>query len=290
MKRVTGAAFAVLTLAAGGTARAASVEIRDAVARVVVIPEARSDVQVTISGGQASKLPALTVERTGSGKVIVDGDLKRKIGGCRQSGIVLDGEVNPTRPPENLRIEVRGVGDVRLADAPLVTVRVPRVAKVSAGGAVFGAVDRSDSLELSSAGCGDWTVANTGDLTISVAGSGDVAAGAAAKLKVSIAGSGDVRLVSARDATISIAGSGDVRIGRLDGDLNANLAGSGDVRIASGRVGALKAAIAGAGDVVVAGPVQSVDASVIGSGDVRVASAGSIKKSVMGSGSVIVGQ
>lgn len=290
MKRTTGAAVLLPLALAAGAANAASVEIKDAVARVVVIPEARSDVQVEIAGGTASGLPTLSVERTGSGKVIVDGDLKRKIGSCRQGGPAAAGVVNPTRPPQALTVEVRGVGDVRLADAPLITVRTPKAVKVAVGGAVFGAVDRSESLELSNAGCGDWTVANTGEMTLSIVGSGDVAAGSATKLKISVAGSGDVRLASARDAEVSIAGSGDVRIGRLEGDLRASVAGSGDISVDSGRIGALRAAVAGSGDIAVAGPAESVDASVMGSGDVRVVSAGSVKKTVMGSGSVIVGR
>lgn len=284
---MTTAALAALTLA--GAANATEVEIRDAVARVVVIPEARSDVAVQISGGGA--LPAIRQERTGSGKVVLDGGLKRKIRGCGWYGGSGGGAVNPATPPDNLKVEVDGKGKVKLAEAPLVILRVPSDVRLSASGAVFGSIARSESVELTAAGCGDWLLANTADrLELSVAGSGDVRAGTSKTMKVSIAGSGDVLAVSTGRTEAAIAGSGDIRIGRVDGDVEASVAGSGDVWIGGGRVGRLDASIAGSGDVVVEGPVEALDASIVGSGDVRVASAGSIRKSVMGSGSVEIGR
>jgi hypothetical protein len=288
MKVLAGTA---LMLAAAGAAGAAEVEIKHAVARVVVVPEARSDVDVQITGGQASGLPAIRIERTGGGKVILDGGLDRKIRGCRQIGAVAGGIVDPTNPPPNLTIDLRDHGRVKLSDAPLVTLRVPMAVDVEAGGAVFGSIARSDSVELAATGCGDWTVANTaGALRASVSGSGDVRAGTSRSLKASVAGAGDVRVVSTGPADVSIAGSGSVSVGRLDGDLKVSIAGSGDVRVGTGRVGRVNASIAGSGDVVVDAPVEAVEASVIGSGDVRVAAAGSVKKSIMGSGSVSVGR
>lgn len=291
MKLMTGAALGAIVLAAAGAASAVEVEIKNAVARVVVIPEARSDVDVQITGGQTSGLPAIRVERTGGGKVVLDGGLDRKIRGCQQTGVVSGEAVDPTNPPSNLTIDVRDHGRIKLADAPLVTLRVPMAVEVGGNGAVFGSIARSDSVELGAAGCGDWTVANTaGALRVSVAGSGDVRAGTSRSLKASIAGSGDVRAVSTGPAEVSIAGSGDVRIGRVDGDVDASIAGSGDVRVEGGRVARVKASIAGSGDVMIDAAADTVEASVIGSGDVRVASAGSVKKSIMGSGSVSVGR
>ena len=43
---------------------------------------------------------------------------------------------------------------------PQVVIRTPRDVNVDAGGAVFGSVGRSASLDLGNAGCGDWTIAN----------------------------------------------------------------------------------------------------------------------------------
>ena len=278
---IVGAAAAAL---AGG-AQAAELEIKHAAARVVVIPEARNDVQVTVTRGSAS-LPELQVTRRGA-SVEIDGDLRNKISECN-----LRGADTPMRPDSQSTVQIRGVGRVRIADLPLITARVPMNADVSAGGAVFGSVGRAQSLELGNAGCGDWTVANvSGALNVSVAGSGDVVAGSSGRAEVSIAGSGDVRLGAvAGPLEASIAGSGDVRVASVSGGVEASIAGSGDVFVESGRVGALDASIAGSGDVRIEAPVQSLDASIIGSGDVRVASvSGSVNHSVMGSGDIIVG-
>ena len=66
-----------------GAASAASVEIKDAVARVVVIPEARSDIKVEI----LTSHPSLPLQvRTQGERVIVDGDLDRRIRNCKHEG------------------------------------------------------------------------------------------------------------------------------------------------------------------------------------------------------------
>jgi hypothetical protein len=62
---------------------------------------------------------------------------------------------------------------------PQVVIHTPRDVKVSAGGAVFGSVGRSATLDLDNAGCGDWTIANVeGTAKVSQAGSGDTRMGA----------------------------------------------------------------------------------------------------------------
>ncbi|MBL8552710.1 MAG: hypothetical protein JNL41_00425, partial [Phenylobacterium sp.] len=67
------AALAALgALAAAGPAQAASVEIKDAVARVTVVPEDRADIKVDIVRPHP-RLP-LTVRTLGD-RTIVDGDL-----------------------------------------------------------------------------------------------------------------------------------------------------------------------------------------------------------------------
>ncbi|MEI9964942.1 MAG: hypothetical protein WDM92_09745 [Caulobacteraceae bacterium] len=90
-------------------------------------------------------------------------------------------------------MHVRGLQDVAYDDLPQIVVRTPMDAHVEAGPAVFGSIGRADSVELSNAGCGDWTVANVGGaLKINTAGSGDTHAGDAGSLVVHVAGSGDV--------------------------------------------------------------------------------------------------
>lgn len=277
--RVLMAAGAVCAafLAAGAAQAAPSVQIKDAVARVVVVPENRTDILVEFKSKNAS-LP-LTI-RTEGDKTIVDGGLKWNKGlNCNS----INGKTT---------VHVNGVGQVDWDDMPQIIIHTPMDVEVGAAGAVFGSVGRSNSLKLGNAGCGDWTVANVeGALKISEAGSGDVKAGSAGSAQIKVAGSGDIDTQGiSGDAEVSIAGSGDVEIAWLTGSLGAKIAGSGDIVVNGGRAKAVAASIAGSGDVKFNGEAGSVSAKIAGSGDVRLLKvSGPIAKSVVGSGSVYVG-
>ncbi|MCR5880776.1 DUF2807 domain-containing protein [Phenylobacterium sp. J367] len=268
-------AAAAATLAAGA-AQAASVEIRDAVARVTVIPENRSDIKVEVVAAN----PRLPLEvRTLGDRTIIDGNLERRIRSCNGGG-------------DNVRVTVREVGEVPYAQMPQVVIRTPRDVSIDAEGAVYGAVGRSAALELENAGCGDWTVANVeGRLRVSQAGSGDTRTGSAASARLRIAGSGDVSTAEIRGGLdVDIAGSGGVSVVSVAGPLDVSIAGSGDVKIAGGNAGPMSVSIAGSGDVDFDGVADSVKARIAGSGDVHVRQVrGEISKTVMGSGSVHVG-
>jgi hypothetical protein len=263
---------------AGAAAADPSVKIKDAVARVVVVPEARGDVKVEFLTTNKS-LP-LDIHKNGS-DVTVDGGLRRnRINGCNT---VMGKTV----------VHVRGVGDVKWEDIPQIVVRVPMDAEVGAAGAVFGSVGRTNHLELSNAGCGDWTVANVkGRFELSQAGSGDTKAGSAGSAEINIAGSGDVKTQEiGGDLEINIAGSGGVTTASVNGKLEANIAGSGDVTVNGGRSRSVEVSIMGSGDVDFGGEADAVEVSVAGSGDVRIAKAnGPVHKSVAGSGDVIIGR
>jgi hypothetical protein len=266
------------TLAASAASAAErSVEIRNAVARVIVVPSDRADVKVVIRTNSPD-LP-LKVSRKGD-RLVIDGDLRwNRIRNCRGAG-------------DRSSVDVRGVGTVGWARMPEVIIYSPRKVDLSVAGAVFGSIGRSASVDFANAGCGDWTIANVaGRLDISQAGSGDIQAGSAGALDLSVAGSGDTRTQAiAGSADINIAGSGDVRMARLDGPLDVSIAGSGDIRVLGGRTGKVDVSIAGSGDVRIAGEAASVDASFMGSGDVWVTKVnGPVSKSVMGSGGVHVG-
>ena len=289
------AALAIAATSSSTTAAApqgmASLLIDNAAARVVVIPEARSDIAVTVTRGSA-QLPELQVRRRGN-SVEIDGGLKRRIRNCGTQGVgVVRDTGDAVRPDAQWGVEINGVGRVRGSDLPLITARVPMSVSISASGAVLGSVGRSQRLDLSNAGCGDWTVANVaGPMKLSIAGSGDIMAGSARSAQVSLAGSGDVRLANVSEGLeASIAGSGDIRAGSVGGRVNASIAGSGDVVIEAGRVSDVDASIAGSGDIRIEAVAQSLDASIMGSGDVRVAQViGPVDHSIMGSGSVTVG-
>jgi len=270
-------------LATAGAASAQTVEIEDAVAKVTVITEARSDIAVEVQQG-ASGLPAIEVSRRGD-KIFIDGGLSdRRIRSCFGRGEGAN---------ERFTVEVSGVGQVPLESAPRIIIRAPMTVDIKADGAVWGSVGRTQSLELANAGCGDWTVANVaGKLDLDIAGSGDTRVGTVGSAEISVAGSGDTTLVSVADGlSVNIAGSGNVRAGRSDGRFVATIAGSGDVIVDGGRTEGVKARIAGSGDVRFAGVANAVSAQIAGSGDVRVAQVnGPVDRAVVGSGDVIIGR
>lgn len=269
-------AAAAAALGAGG-ARAATVEIKDAVARVTVIPEARNDIKVEVVKPN-SRLPLSM--RTMGDRTILDGDLgHNRIRNCRGSA-------------DRTVVEVRGLGDFAWNDMPQVVIHTPRDVKVDAGGAVFGSVGRSASIDLGNSGCGDWTVANVeGEAKISQAGSGDTRMGSAGSAKFRLAGSGDVATGEVKGGLdITIAGSGNAAVKSIAGPLTVSVAGSGDVAIAGGRATEMRVTVAGSGDVDFHGVADSLKARIAGSGDVRANEVrGQVSKTILGSGSVRVG-
>lgn len=270
--------FAAVALASSASAaQAASLEVREAAARLVVIPEDRSDLQVEI----LTRNPNLPLEvRAGAERTVIDGNLANRLRACRTIG-------------GRALVEVAGVGEIPYEDLPQVVVRTPRDVRLAVGGAVFGKVGRTNSLELGNAGCGDWTVANVaGRLRLSLAGSGGARTGEAGEAVLRVAGSGDVAAQAIRGPlTVDLAGSGDVEVASVAGPLEVKIAGSGDVRVGQGRASAMTATIAGSGDVDFGGTADRLDARIAGSGDVRVRQvAGPVNKRVLGSGQVTVGR
>ena len=294
MKAHLSVAAALSVLAAAGAASAADVEIRHAMARVIVIPDARSDVAYEVRPGRAD-LPKIVVTRALDGRLTFDGGLGSWFGesDCSRRGDGWRGGViDVAHPPAGLRVSAGGHRDVLLEDTPLIVLHTPRDVRIGAGEAVFGNIGKAASVRLSAAGCGDWTVDTVvGRLEADVAGSGDVHAASAGALVAHIGGSGDVTATEVGDLSVATAGSGDVRVRRATGEVRAHIAGSGDVAVAAGHASVLAADIAGSGDVSFGGEADRIDAHVVGSGDVRVKSVhGEVHKAVVGSGDVIVGR
>jgi len=294
MKTVIAVSAAALAFVAAAPAMAQSVEIEDAVARVVVIVEDRTDVAVSVEAGRAD-LPPLRVRREGS-KTVVEGGLAQRRFMMRQSRIrdCRSGPAGATQPGQGASVEVRGVGRVSLADAPLIIIRAPREVKVAAGGGVFGTVGQgARGLDLKIGGCGDWTVPNVaGDVRVNIGGSGSALLGNSRDLEINIGGSGEVRAGTTGDFQVNIGGSGDVILaGATGGRGEVNIGGSGDVAVRGGRLADLGVNIAGSGDVVFDGTVGDLDVSIMGGGDVRVAEVtGRTERNIMGGGEVTVGK
>ena len=278
MRAILGLGLAAAASIAAGTAAQAApgVEIRNAIARVTIVPEARSDVAVFVT--KANRRTPLRISRVGE-TVIVDGGL-----GFWRS-------VNCHDLFGHASASAWGVGSISYEDMPQVVVRMPAQARVGASGAVYGAVGPGAGLDLSNSGCGDWKVADqNGPLRLSLAGSGDVRAGTVASAETHTSGSGDIYMVAARGGLKSaIAGSGDVAAGVVDGPIGVHIAGAGDVKIRSGAATDINVSIAGSGDVKYGGVAQSLEASIAGSGDVDVAKVtGPVSKHIAGSGDVTV--
>ncbi len=285
--RLVGLGLAAAALAAATSVSAASLEIRDAVVRVTVLPEQRSDVVVQIVKTNA-KLP-LRVTREDDGRVVVDGGpdenwlgglLGRRAASCNYTS-------------QHPSVTVWGVGSIDVDDMPQIIVHTPMDAEVSTSGATIGSINRADSLMLSIAGCDDWTVANVrGRLQIHDAGSGQIRTGAAGELSLNIAGSGALHTHAiANGVTAHIAGSGEVDIEQASGPIQVEIAGHGDVRIGGGHATDMRVSIVGSGDVAYKGVADNLRAAIAGSGEIVVAKVtGSVRKSIAGSGAIDVGR
>ena len=155
MRRSIALVAATVVLATAGAASAATVEIRDAVARVTVIPEDRSDVKVEFLTTNRD-LP-LTVRMMGA-DAIIDGGFDHRITGC-----------HPRH--ENSAASVRGLGRIKYEEVPQVVVCTPRVVVVRANGV-------ADSLDAAFSGLGKIHVRQvTGSVSRSVTGGGHVTIG-----------------------------------------------------------------------------------------------------------------
>lgn len=268
---------AVASIVAGAAQASPGVEIRHAIARVTIIPEARNDVAVSVV--RVNRRLPLRISRVGD-TVVVDGGL-----GWRS--------INCHTWFGHPAAWVWGSGNFSYDDMPQIVVRTPLQVRAGSSGAVFGAVGAGAGADIANSGCGDWTVADqNGPLKLSLAGSGDVRAGTAASAEVHVSGSADVNMRAARGGLMaSVTGSGDVNAGVVNGPLHVRVGGSGDVRVKGGAVTDMDVSVIGSGDVHFGGVARSLTANVAGSGDVSAAKVtGSVTKHVAGSGDVTVGR
>jgi hypothetical protein len=267
------AAAAALT---AGAAEAASVEVRDAVVRVTVVPEARNDIQVQVLNPN-DRLPISV--RTEGARTIVDGGLRRRIRSCNGGR---DGRGH---------VRVSGVGKVGWDEAPHLVIHTPRAVVLSANGAVRGEIGRSGGIDLDNSGCSHWTIADVaGDVSIEESGAGSIRMGSADRLKVSLSGASNIHATTLRQGMdAELSGAGGVNIDQFSGVLTAEVSGFGRVKVAAGRASMVRADVSGVGGVDFGGSTDGLDASISGVGNVRVKTVtGSVRKSVSGLGHVTV--
>ncbi len=269
-------AMGAATMASASLA-APTLDLRGAAVRLVVIPEARDDIQVSLT--RASRVLPIRIHTFGKNTFVV-GDVAHRAHSCVSFG--------PHRG-----VGVWGRGTISYDELPQLVARTPMDVKITAGDAVFGDIGRSASLDLTNRGCGGWTVANVaGRARINQTGSGDTRAGGAGEADLTVAGSGDINLQAVRGGVTAVsAGSGNITVASLQGPFNVRVAGSGDVRAKSGAASDVNAQVAGSGNVAFGGVARAVHASIAGSGDVNIAKVdGPVIKHVFGSGEVTIGR
>jgi hypothetical protein len=275
--------FGSMLLATGAVAMtsasmaAPTLDLRGAAVRLVVIPEARDDIQVSLT--RASRVLPVRIHTFGRNTVVV-GDVAHRVHSCVSFG--------PHRG-----VGIWGRGTIPYEALPELVARTPMDVKIAAGDAVFGDVGRSASLDLTNRGCGGWTVANVvGRARINQTGSGDTRAGGAGQADLTVAGSGDINLQAVRGGVTAVStGSGDITVASLEGPFDVRVAGSGDVRAKSGVASDVNVQVAGSGNVAFGGLARALHASIAGSGDVNVAKVeGPVIKHVFGSGEVTIGR
>ncbi len=225
------------------------IEFRDMVARIVVTPEDRSDIDIRVRYGKA-QVPTLMISRKGNVTTLnghVSGAQRMETPNIRfavnfAQTATLSGDDD---------VFIKGVGKVAVDDLPQVFVRVPQNAVIKDSANSFGQVGPAKSLDMILNGSGEWNIApvngplsiiNSGSSTIHVAsagdtivdnlGAGDISVGSARALKVTLSGAGNFSIANAANTEVQNQGSGDVTLGRVQ-SLKANLVGSGDLAVQS---------------------------------------------------------
>lgn len=274
---ITVGVLGLAALCASTAAAAPIVEIRDAAARVLVIPEMRSDVIVTLASGRPG-LP-IVVRRIGD-RVTVSGNLARRTRGCRIAG-------------GRRGVSFGGRDGLAYEQLPQLIVHTPADVRLIVRDAVYGSIAPSRSVEFTNLGCGDWMIADViGRLRLSQAGAGDTQVGGATAADLSVEGAGDVRARSVRGPlSVISSGSGMVSVGEVTGAVDARVAGPGSIVLAGGDASRLSADIAGSGSIRFGGVARALNVAIAGSGSVTVAKvAGPVAKQVFGSGVVRIGR
>ena len=258
MRRLFGWMLAAIMLAAAGSASAASLEIRNAALRVVVIPEARSDINITIIKTNP-RLP-IRVSTGLAGETVIDG------GAWFTSFFG-----KPVWCEANGDVHIWGVGHIANADLPQILVRMPLDARVSAGGGgVFGAISAANSLDLDASGCGDWVVGNVrARLAVSNSGAVSVRTGSAGQMALEDSGAGRIATrAAAGGLDASVSGSGVVAVEAASGRVRLQDSGGGDIDVNGGQASSLDEQASGSGDIQFKGAAQDVRASLSGIGQV----------------------
>ena len=285
-----GMASAIALLAAGGAwaqvrllSDGPQIELRDMIARVVVTPEDRSDIDIRVRYGSV-KVPTLMVSQRGS-TTVLNGHLSsgRQPNFSFRINVNDDDEVSS----QGGKVHISGIGLVNVSDLPLVFVRVPANAVVKDSAYTFGRVAPSKSLDFIMNGGGEWAVDSVaGPLNIINSGSGRITVTSAGDSIVDNMGSGDINLGTVRNLQAVLTGSGNFNVTQSGNTILQNQ-GAGDVSLT--RTGALKVQLNGSGDLSLCDVMGGLSVVNNGSSDINVGRIGGpITLDLSGSGDVSI--
>ena len=259
------------------------VELRDMVARVVVTPEDRSNVDIRVRYGSV-KVPTLMVSQRGNTTV-----LNGHLSSGRQANFSFRINVNDDDQvsTQNGRVHISGIGLVNISDLPLVFVRVPANAIIKDSAYSFGRVAPSKSLNFTMNGSGEWAIEPVaGPLNIINSGSGKINVNSAGDSIVDNMGSGDINLGTVRNLQAVLTGSGNFNVTQSGNTVLQNQ-GAGDVTLT--RTGALKVQLNGSGDLSLGDVTGGLSVVNNGSSDIAVQRVnGPVNLNISGSGDVSI--
>ncbi|MGZ8369732.1 MAG: GIN domain-containing protein [Caulobacteraceae bacterium] len=230
------AGFGLAALTGATTASAAELFLKDVIADVRIIPEARSDISVRILQNPA-KLPQPVVSRTAQ-------------------GVVVDGRIPNRRNTHGCRMFKGGARNNRTQ----IEVRAPLDFAVRATGSVDGSVGSARALSLATEGCGNWRLQDATRLSLRMEGFGNVDGGRAGATSIHIEGMGHANLQSVSgplDVAVEGFGGAHIAGGRVS-RMTAELDGMGSIKF-DGVADSLNANASGVGNIYVArvlGPVR----------------------------------
>jgi hypothetical protein len=258
--------------------RASEVQLQNLAAFVRIRPEDREDVAIAIVN--PGPLEAPEVRRSGR-RLVIDGRQRGRLQGCTVRGVA------------GFEVEIGRVGNVGSAQLPIIEIRVPERAVVSARGAMRLHLTRAESVQLAFDACGDAVVERVDDeAEISISHEARLRIFDVGQLEASLAGNAEVVAGYVRDGlTVSIAGPGRFQAARAEGPANFVIQGPGEATVRGGDLQELTVVINGPGRVEHGGSAESLDALIVGGGEVRVRDVdGDVTQRVIAGGDVIIGR
>ena len=257
---------------------ASELQLQNLAAFVRVRPEDRADIAVAIVNPGPLEAPRV---RAAGRRLVIDGRQRGQVRGCAVRGVA------------GFEVDLARAGRLTGSQLPIIEIRVPERAVVSARGAIRLHVTGADSIQLGFDACGDANIERVSeDAEISVSHNASLRVFDVGTLELSLAGEAQALAGYVRDGlTVSIAGPGRFQAARANGPANFVIQGPGEAMVRGGRIEDLTVVINGPGKVEHQGSAESLDAVIVGGGEVRVRDVdGDVTQRVIAGGDVIIGR